>query len=80
MSSAPQVGDIVHYQSFGTPKGEYAPACRAAIVTEIVSHDEERTALALAVLNPTGMFFNTVYEDPRDQPEGGTWHYRCRRI
>jgi len=31
----PSVARIVHYQSFGTPGGEYTPQCRAAIVTEV---------------------------------------------
>lgn len=35
MGDKPSVGRIVHYVSFGTPGGEYAPKCRAAIVTEV---------------------------------------------
>lgn len=31
----PTVGRIVHYQSYGTPGGEYLPEPRAAIVTEV---------------------------------------------
>ena len=35
MGRRPQLGDVVHYQSFGTPGGEYEPACRTALVTEV---------------------------------------------
>lgn len=31
----PFVGQIVHYQSYGTPGGEYLPEPRAAIITEV---------------------------------------------
>ena len=31
----PSVGAIVHYQSYGTPGGEYLPEPRAAIITEV---------------------------------------------
>lgn len=80
--STPSVGRIVHYVSYGTPGGEYASQCRAAVITEVgqwVTVEEVRRksydksegrairtleqwyysdAVALAVLNPTGAFFN----------------------
>jgi len=31
----PTIGRIVHYQSYGTPGGEYLPEPRAAIITEV---------------------------------------------
>jgi hypothetical protein len=31
----PSVGRIVHYRSFGTPGGEYASKCRAAVIAEV---------------------------------------------
>jgi hypothetical protein len=70
--TTPHIGDIVHYVSYGTPGGEYKSECRAAVVTEVYwTHtydetgakvgpsvpDEDRHA-SLAVLNPTGTFFN----------------------
>jgi hypothetical protein len=72
----PSVGRIVHYVSYGTPGGEYGQQCRAAIVTEVhgptpVSPHEE---VSLAVMNPTGMFFNQ-YVRQSDQHAGGTWHW-----
>jgi len=57
----PSVGRIVHYVSYGTPGGEYPSACRAAIITEADTSD----TVGLAVLNPTGVFFDrtvTHYE------------------
>lgn len=66
----PSVGRVVHYMSYGSKGGEYQPQCRAAIVAEVVSE----TQLALVVLNPTGMFFNTCGED-QDEKAGGTWHW-----
>ena len=68
--SEPTVGRIVHYTSYGTPGGEYASECRAAVVTAV----GEDGNLSLCVLNPTGMFFNTeVRHGSADQ--GGTWHW-----
>lgn len=64
----------------------YAAKCRAAIVTDVYSADnphpdpevyteaEGAEWVALAVLNPTGMFFNDAcHDEPRKQ--GGTWHW-----
>ena len=81
----PSVGRIVHYVSYGTPGGEYTSECRAAVVTEVLDDDE----VGLAVLNPTGMFFNSPirHDEPRviqvegkslrvpPNPAGGTWHW-----
>lgn len=84
----PSVGRIVHYVSFGTPGGEYPSVCRAAIVTEVVPETDDNLALGevehwdeeamcrvgLAVMNPTGMFFNSpIRWDPNKA--GGTWHW-----
>ena len=70
----PSVGRIVHYVSYGTPGGEYESTCRAAIITDVAEDDPE--FVGLAVLNPTGMFFNgnVQLDDSRD-PEGGSWHW-----
>jgi hypothetical protein len=68
----PSVGRVVHYVSYGTPGGEYASECRAAIVTEVDTSD----TVGLAVLNPTGMFFNrTIVHDEESKQRGGTWHW-----
>lgn len=50
----PTVGRIVHYLSHGSPNGEHVSEVRAAIITKVQSDD----MVCLAVLNPTGMFFN----------------------
>ena len=72
MNQPPTVGRIVHYRSFGTPKGEYTSQCRAAVVTEVTGPDE----VSLAILNPTGMFFNeSLPQDESPAPKGGTWHW-----
>lgn len=54
----PTIGRVVHYVSYGTPGGEYSQECRAAIVTEVTSDPDNPDQVGLAVLNPTGMFFN----------------------
>lgn len=84
----PSVGRIVHYVSYGTPGGEYGRECRAAIVTAVETDPDKlgRTQpVSLAVLNPTGMFFNQGcrHEEPYDgevhsghsRMTGGTWHW-----
>jgi hypothetical protein len=80
------VGDSVHYTSFGTPGGEYDKACRAATVTEVDDGDPENpgdpAVVGLAVFNPTGLFFRSLADggcayngEPRPSGRaGGTWH------
>lgn len=73
---APRVGDVVHYVSYDTPSGEYAPACCAAVVTEVSAFVSSATwtpHVGLAVLNPTGVFFRTLagggcVHDPGEVP------------
>ena len=67
----PSVGRIVHYVSYGTPGGEYTSECRAAVITETDTSD----TVGLAVLNPTGMFFNRTVVHDEDSKSGGTWHW-----
>ncbi len=60
------MGRVVHYVSFGTPGGEYAKTCRAAVITQVNGHafdpktggPAEAWDVGLAVLNPSGMFFH----------------------
>lgn len=70
MEQKPSVGRTVHYVSYGTPGGEYTSQCRAAIITEVWSDSQ----VNLAVLNPSGMFFNSADHDESSH-EGGTWHW-----
>ena len=78
----PTVGAICHYVSYGTPNGEYTSQCRAAIITEVIEKDDDGFSLHdvvhLAVLNPTGMFFNgpCFRDDGLDGSyRGGSWHW-----
>ncbi len=82
----PSVGRSVHYVSYGTPGGEYTSQCRAAIIAEVYSpqppgllsggevSEGEPQVCALAVLNPSGLFFNECPQD-EDDKAGGTWHW-----
>lgn len=73
----PTVGRIVHYRSYGTPGGEYAPECRAAVVTKVYWNSVDsgiEEMVSLAVLNPEGMFFNQDVPFS-ERPVGGTWHW-----
>ncbi|MRN51980.1 hypothetical protein [Paenibacillus monticola] len=67
----PSVGRIVHYQSYGTPGGEYKSEPRAAIITQV----HNATCVDLCVLNPTGMFFNLNVVQGQ---EGGKWDWPPR--
>jgi hypothetical protein len=89
VTQQPSVGRIVHYVSYGTPGGEFKSECRAAIITEVPDAvwQDDAQPVGLAVLNPTGMFFNRdcVYhggdaEHVDATPghpayRGGTWHW-----
>jgi hypothetical protein len=68
--SIPTVGRIVHYVSRGSADGVFQPECRAAVVTEIDPDD----AVGLAVLNPSGLFFDR-HVPPSASKAGGTWHW-----
>jgi len=75
--------------AFGTPGGEYeagsasggatsggagAGACRAAIVTEVHSEEEDTAVVSLLVCNPTGIHFpSEVRYNEGNLP--GTWHW-----
>jgi hypothetical protein len=69
----PTIGRIVHYHSYGTPGGEYLSEPRAAIVTATSTEG----VVSLAVLNPTGLFFN---EDVpfAEEPRPGHWSWPPR--
>lgn len=85
MPQIPSVGRIVHYVSYGTPGGEFASECRAAVVTQVLGRAGEPGTgrpldvgyvVGLCVLNPTGQFFNqNVVQDDRPDRGGGTWHW-----
>lgn len=75
----PSIGRIVHYQSYGTPNGEYVPEPRAAIITAITPQAvlfdaPEVPHVSLCVLNPTGFFFNHVVPFA-ETPTPGHWNW-----
>lgn len=67
----PSVGRIVHYQSYGTPGGEFKSEPRAAVITGVV---DDQT-VHLCVLNPEGMFFN---KNVKQGNSGGQWNWPTR--
>lgn len=68
----PSVGRMVHYVSRGSADGVFPATCRAAIITET---DAEDGIVSLAVLNPSGLFFDqAIYHDEAEKA-GGTWHW-----
>ena len=76
----PSIGRIVHYQSYGTPGGEYLPEPRAAIITQVnCNHEAHDTngLCGLAILNPTGMFFNAAVPYS-ETPTPGHWNWPPR--
>lgn len=80
----PEISDLVIYQSLGSADGRYPPLPRAAIVTstreavpkgEGVGANYDEYTVDLFVMNPTGLFFNTMaHYDPDGKP--GTWRYK----
>lgn len=70
----PTVGVIVHYQSYGTPGGEYLPEPRAAIVTKVGGQFVNDDTVGLCILNPTGQFFNTSVPYA-GEPSPGHWNW-----
>ena len=80
----PTIGRIVHYQSYGTPGGEYLPEPRAAIITCTYPENEPPELadptlihVGLCVLNPTGMFFNQLVPFS-EAPKPGHWNWPPR--
>lgn len=68
------MGVIVHYQSYGTPGGEYLPEPRAAIVTKVGGQFVNDDTVGLCILNPTGQFFNTSVPYA-GEPTPGHWNW-----
>lgn len=72
----PSIGRIVHYQSYGTRGGEFAPEPRAAIITAVYEAGPD-ARVSLCVLNPTGMFFNQLVAFSAE-PKPGYWSWPPR--
>jgi hypothetical protein len=72
-AARPSIGRIVHYVSRGSADGRFPQTCRAAVVTTVQA-GEKYKYVSLAVLNPTGVFFDEgVLFDEAGGP--GTWHW-----
>jgi len=82
----PSVGRVVHYQSYGTPGGEYQSVCRAAIITavDVYQYSGDKPldgdgnflgAVGLCVMNPDGLFLKQGLLQDEDTKRGGTWHW-----
>jgi hypothetical protein len=81
-----RINTLVHYVSYGTPRGEYTSQCRSALVPGVPvgalptldgergeQWDSAAVVADLFVMNPTGVFLNRCPESPDDH-RGGTWH------
>ncbi len=79
MTQRPSVGRIVHYQAYGTPGGEYKSEPRAAIITQVLTTEQgaETMEVGLAIMNPTGMFFNPIIPYSAE-PKPGHWSWPPR--
>lgn len=71
----PSIGRIVHYVSYGSADGRYKSECRAAVVTETGEGRIDESVIGIAVLNPTGLFFDRQVRHDEDDHDGGTWHW-----
>lgn len=72
---APSVGRVVHYTSYGSVGGKFAPTCRAAVVTAVHPAVEGAPlTVDLCVMNPTGLFFDQELTEG-DPGVGGSWHW-----
>ncbi len=78
MNQKPSIGRIVHYQSYGTPNGEYLPEPRAAVVTELSKAEgSDELLVGLCIMNPTGLFF-TRGVSYSETPKPGCWSWPPR--
>lgn len=75
----PSVGRIIHYVSYGTPKGEYQPAHRAAIITDVKSteNDDATTSYEIrcTIFNPDGQFLSPWLKFDEEEKASGTVHW-----
>lgn len=67
------VGRIVHYQSHGTPNGEYLSEPRAAIIAAV----GEGGSCSLVVFNPEGLYFSKVPFSETPLPGHWSWPPRA---
>lgn len=76
----PTVNRAVHYQSYGTPGGEYLPEARAATITAVNANPytgEPNGDVSLCVMNPNGFFLNPNVPFS-ETPKPGHWSWPPR--
>lgn len=74
----PSIGRTVHYQSYGTPGGEYEPEPLAAIVTKVGGPGHVNSeCVDLCVFYPNGLSYKTVVQRA-DVPTPGCWNWPPR--
>jgi hypothetical protein len=67
----PSIGRVVHYQKYGTPKGEHPCEPSPAIITKVLN--EETLECQLFVMNTNGVYFNpTPFSE---EPKAGHWNW-----
>jgi hypothetical protein len=65
----PNIGDIVHYQRYGSPDGTHKPEPSPAVITKV----KDGNVCHLFVMNPNGCYHN---ETPfSEEPKPGHWNY-----
>jgi hypothetical protein len=73
----PTVGRVVHAMSRGSADGQFPPAVRAAVITEVLPADADGQRVHLCVLNPTGLFFD-LSVPYAETPTPGHWSWPPR--
>lgn len=73
MSQIPSVGRMVHYESYGTPRGEHKSECCAAVVAKVA--DAELGVIGLAVFYDNGLSFKANVKQDEQNHCGGSWHW-----
>ena len=71
MDQKPSIGRIVHYQSLGTPNGEFPSKATAAIVTDVYDGTD---AVALNVFYPNGNSCKLSVPFS-EEPKPGHWNW-----
>lgn len=79
MDQKPSIGRIVHYVSYGTPKGEYNSRCVAAIITDVREVEDgvnmpSAIEARLKIFNPDGDF-NSPWLRYSENNSTGSWHW-----
>jgi hypothetical protein len=67
---------MIAYYAYGTPGGEFpAGVARAAVITEVDEPGNPASSIGIAVLNPTGLFFNRGIKKVTYPSQPGCWDW-----